>query len=89
VTVIAGNHNAALAAKAATGTVPIIVATGADLVRDNLVAILNRPGGNVIGVSYLAGVLGAKRLVLFPYWRKIGLFCFNRLRRFSQRTQSS
>jgi putative ABC transport system substrate-binding protein len=64
VAVIVGNHNAALAAKAATSTVPIIFATGADPVRDNLVASLNRPGGNVTGVSFLAIEVGTKRLDL-------------------------
>ena len=62
VAVIVGNHNVALAAKAATTAVPIIFVAGADPVRDNLVASLNRPGGNVTGVSFLTNELGAKRL---------------------------
>ena len=64
VAVIVGNHNAALAAKAATTAVPIVVVTGADPVRDHLVASLNRPGANVTGVSFLANELGPKRLDL-------------------------
>jgi putative tryptophan/tyrosine transport system substrate-binding protein len=54
----------AVAAKAATRTIPIVFVTGADPVKKGLVDSFSRPGGNLTGVGLLVSVLGPKHLEL-------------------------
>jgi putative tryptophan/tyrosine transport system substrate-binding protein len=64
VIVASGGNVSALAAKAATTTIPIVFSAAADPVTGGLVESLNRPGGNVTGIALLTIELDAKRLDL-------------------------
>jgi putative tryptophan/tyrosine transport system substrate-binding protein len=66
VIVVLESTNGALAAKAATQTIPVVFMQSADPIRIGLVKSLNRPGGNLTGINLLLAETAGKRLELLP-----------------------
>jgi putative tryptophan/tyrosine transport system substrate-binding protein len=76
--IVADGSDAAIAAKGATSTTPIVFMVDEDPIEYGLVASFNRPAGNVTGVTRLTAELAAKRLSLlleFPQAARVGYLC--------------